>query len=49
MSTTANPAISVDPPTSEDIILPGSEDIWESAVVEDVEEELQENINIGEE
>ena len=53
MSTTANPAISVEPPTSEDIILPGSEDIWESAVVEDVEEEVidntQENINIGEE
>ena len=54
MSTTANPSVSVEPPTTEEIILPGSENIWQSSVVvEDVEEEVidntQENINIGEE
>ena len=50
MSTTANPSVSVEPPTSEDIILPGSENIWQSAVVEEeVMDDMQENINIGEE
>ena len=48
MSTTANPAISVEPPTTEEIILPGSEYIWESPVVEEVDN-IQENINTGEE
>ena len=48
MSTMANPSVNVEPPPSEEIVIPGSEYIWENAVVEEVDN-LQENIITGEE